>query len=95
MDTGEKGHAGSTMTRLLTILQAGGTRRVDELAHSLETTPQMVEAMLEELSRLGYLRRVSGGCSGRCGACPLAGMCQVASGGRVWTLTGRGRQASP
>jgi predicted ArsR family transcriptional regulator len=95
MDAGEKGHAGSTMTRLLRLLQAGGTRRLDDLANNLETTPQMVEAMLEELSRLGYLRQVGSGCSERCDACPMAGKCQVASGGRVWTLTERGLQASP
>ena len=95
MDTDEKGRAGSTMARLLGLLQAGGTRRLDHLAHDLETTPQMVEAMLEELSRLGYLRQVSGGCSERCGACPMAGTCRIASGGRVWTLTERGLQATP
>jgi predicted ArsR family transcriptional regulator len=94
MDMEEKGPAGSTMTRLLAMLQAGGTRRVDDLARNLEMTPQMVEAMLEGLSRMGYLRQVSGECSGRCGACPLAGTCQVTSGGRLWTLTERGLQAS-
>ena len=95
MDTDERGRAGSTMTRLLRLIQAGGTRRLDDLAHNLGTTPQMVEAMLGELSRLGYLRQVSGGCSERCGTCPMAGTCQVASGGRIWTLTERGLQASP
>jgi hypothetical protein len=83
------------MTDLLTMLQAGGTRRVNDLARSLETTPQMVEAMLEEFTRMGYLRQVSGECGGRCGACRLAGICQVASGGRLWTLTERGLQANP
>ena len=78
------------LNRLLESLRAGGTRRVADLARELETTPELVEAMLEDLCRMGYLKRVGGECSGGCGACSLAGLCAAGEGGQVWTLTEKG-----
>jgi predicted ArsR family transcriptional regulator len=77
------------LDRLLQTLQAGGTHRVNDLARELDTTPQLVEAMLDDLARMGYLKRVSGGCSGGCGTCPMAGTCAAGSSGQLWTLTDR------
>jgi predicted ArsR family transcriptional regulator len=77
------------LDRLLQTLQAGGTHRVNDLARELDTTPQLVEAMLDDLARMGYLKRVSGGCSGGCGTCPMAGTCAAGSSGQLWALTDR------
>ncbi len=76
------------LNRLLELLRAGGTHRVVDLAHELDTTSALVEVMLEDLGRMGYLKRVGGGCGGGCGGCPLAESCAVGGGGQVWTLTG-------
>ena len=75
------------LNRLLELLRAGGTHLVADLARELETTPALVEVMLEDLDRMGYLKRVEGECSGGCGGCPMAGLCATGSSGRVWTLT--------
>lgn len=75
------------LNRLLELLRTGGTHRVVTLARELETTPELVEAMLEDLGRMGYLKPVGGECSGGCAACPMAGLCAAGDGGRVWTLT--------
>ncbi|HIE38166.1 MAG TPA: hypothetical protein EYH30_01740 [Anaerolineales bacterium] len=83
------------LSRLLELLGTGGTHRVPDLARELETTPELVEMMLEDLTRMGHLKLVGGECVERCAACPLAGMCAVGppsslsrtGGGRVWTLT--------
>jgi len=78
------------LTRLLELLRMGGTHRVAELARELKTTPQLVEAMLEDLARMGYLKRVGGECGGGCASCPLAGLCTTgADNGRVWALAER------
>lgn len=95
------------LNRLLELLRDGGTHRVTDLALTLDTTPELVEAMLEELDRLGYVKQVGGECAEKCSACPLAGLCAAgtpsdscgprspkAGGGRVWTLTQKG-QPSP
>jgi DNA-binding Lrp family transcriptional regulator len=63
------------LDRLLELLQEGGTRRVHYLADELDTTPMLVQVMLEDLARMGYLRRVGAECSGECTACPLSGTC--------------------
>jgi hypothetical protein len=75
--------------RLLQTLRAGGTHRVSDLARGLDTTPQLVEAMLDDLARMGYLKRVSEECSGGCGTCPMAGTCAAGSSGQLWALTDR------
>jgi hypothetical protein len=85
------------LSRLLE-LRAGGTRRVSDLARELETTPALVEAMLEHLAHKGYLERVGEECSEKCAACPLGGLCAVGApstlpgtgSGRVWTLANKG-----
>jgi hypothetical protein len=74
------------LNQLLELLRAGGTYRVADLAHTLDTTPALVEVMLEDLGRRGYLKRLGGTCAGKCGACPLAGACTAGGGGQVWAL---------
>jgi len=74
------------LAQLLELLREGGTHRVADLARELETTPELVEAMLEDLARRGYLKRVGGGCSPHCTGCALVGLCTAGAGGQVWTL---------
>lgn len=86
--------------RLLDLLRTGGVRQVADMAHELETTPALVEMMLEHLEQTGHLMRPDGGTGGqgcggaevqgsqeRCAACALAGSCAALGGGRVWVLT--------
>ena len=81
------------LNRLLDLLQEGGTRRVSDLANELETTPELVELMLEDLTRMGYVKPVASECSDKCAACPMSDACAAAgssedgAGGRVWVLT--------
>ena len=77
------------LNRLLELLRAGGTHRLVDLARELDTTSALVKVMVEDLSRMGYLKRVGGACAGGCGGCSLAGLCSVGSDGQVWTLTGQ------
>ncbi len=74
------------LRRLLHLLEEGETRRVDDLARALDTSPALVEAMLETLSRQGYLAPGGQTCSTACEKCPLAGKCAAGMGGstQVW-----------
>jgi len=78
------------LSQLLKLLRAGGTHRVADLARELETTPALVEAMLDDLARMGYLKQVGEECADKCVSCPLAGLCTAGEGGRVWTLAEKG-----
>lgn len=73
------------LTELLARLRAGGVRRVADLARELDTTPELVELMLEELVRLGYLRPLEQTCGATCEGCAISDFC-AAGGGRVWML---------
>ncbi len=80
------------LNKLLELLREGGTRRIAELAQELETTPQLVQAMLEDLARMGYLGQLNAQCSESCAECPMSHVCAVGGpsseggNGRVWVL---------
>jgi predicted ArsR family transcriptional regulator len=72
---------------LLELLKDGGTHRVADLAQRLDTTPQMVEMMLADLTRMGYLKTTDAACAGTCSTCEMAGLCRAEASGNVWVLT--------
>ncbi|TET49727.1 MAG: MarR family transcriptional regulator [Anaerolineales bacterium] len=74
------------LNQLLALLREGGTRSIADLARELDATPQLVEAMLEQLAAQGYLARVENGCDRQCGSCPVEKACATGDGGRVWSL---------
>ena len=77
------------LNRLLELLREGGTRRIRDLADELDTTSELVEVMLEDLTRMGYLRHVGAECSEKCATCPMSGMC-VAGGSSHKDSDGQG-----
>lgn len=75
------------LERLLELLRSGGTSRVADMADKLRTTPEMVEAMLDQLTQMGYLRVIESECTSSCGSCSLAELCTSGKSGRVWAVT--------
>lgn len=45
-----------------------------QLARQLETSPELIEAMLDHLERIGAIQAVEAGEEG-CSACPMVGAC--------------------
>jgi hypothetical protein len=76
------------LRQILERVSQGGTWSVAVLADELDTTPQLVEAALDELARRGYLKPVGAACSSACASCPLGGSCAKRPGERVWSLAG-------
>jgi hypothetical protein len=74
------------LNQLLELLRSGGTRRVADLAREMDTTPELVELMLEDLCRIGHLKQVEGGCGEACASCSMSGLCAAGSSGQLWTL---------
>jgi hypothetical protein len=81
------------MEQLLQLVAEGGIHSYGELAQRLSISQPLLEMMLEDLARLGYLRRVSGDCGQQCATCPSGG-CVTMGSGQIWTLTGKGAQAA-
>ena len=65
------------LEKLLSEIRSGGTLEVGVLAARLQTTPQMVEALLEHLQRAGYIRPYQT-CGDGCGGCSLKSECSPA-----------------
>ena len=81
------------LEKLLQLVGEGGIRSYDELAVQLGVSRPLVEAMILDLVRLGYLRPAVGACEGSPGCragCGLGGC----STGPLWTLTERGARAA-
>lgn len=80
--------------QLLVLIGRGGIQRPSELAAELDTTPALVDGMLDTLERMGYLASLPDtcgpaachGCSKAC-AGPLG---MIVQGGKMWALTAKG-----
>lgn len=74
------------LEQLLSEIQSGGTFEVRTLAERLNTTPALVEMMLEHLVRSGKIAPYQR-CQGACMGCSLKNACSQAgqtSGLRIW-----------
>ncbi|MBN1660206.1 MAG: transcriptional regulator [Anaerolineae bacterium] len=81
------------LEKLLKLLHDGGIRSYGELAAALSVPESLLEVMLEELARLGYLRSMVEQCGPKCAGCHVS-MCAVGGGGKVWVLTEKGGRAA-
>ena len=80
---------------LLRQLGRGGVQSYQDLAGALSISEPLLEAMLENLARLGYLRSIDASCGGGCHGCSSGGdACSVHGQSRLWSLTERGLRAA-
>jgi hypothetical protein len=84
------------LEELLEWLAEGGVHTRSELAVRLGITESLLDQMLDDLARMGYLCPLqdqgssTAACdsASHCAGCPLAGACAVSmAGGRTWALT--------
>ena len=77
------------LLKLLSLIAEPGMKRPIDLARTLGVSPAMVDQMLLDLQRMGYLSGLSSECnSSACASCPAA--CGPA--GPSWWLTAKGRR---
>ena len=78
------------LDRLLSLVGQGGVHSYTDLARQLDVTEKLLEQMLQDLARMGYLRRVGIDYEENCTSCPLSNVCTAGRSGQVWALTERG-----
>lgn len=81
------------LMQLLALIGRGRLQRPADLAVELGVSPALLEQMLADLERMGYLARVGGGCApAACDHCASA--CLRPGGGQPagWLLTARGQR---
>lgn len=69
--------------RLLEEIRRGGTLETNVLAARLQTSPQLVAAMLEHMQRLGLIQTFVH-CVDHCTGCSLADHCSGRETARLW-----------
>jgi len=80
------------LQQLLRILNSGSAHHLRGLAEQMGVSESLLESMLDELVRLGYLQRADMGCQCNCHACSEASTCGISGAGRLWTLSDAGRR---
>ncbi len=71
---------------LLTEIRASGTTSPAALASRLKLSPGLVQAMLEDLERMGYLQRVDTCSDDACSGCPFGDVCLPGGDTKLWVL---------
>ncbi len=63
------------LEKLIREIREGGTLETAKLAQELGTTPAMIEAMLDHLRQMGFIKAYET-CSDGCSGCSLSTMCK-------------------
>mgnify|MGYP001032362446 CR=1 FL=1 len=83
------------LMRLLSLVAEGGVQVYATLAGQLGVSTGLLEQMLQDLARMGYIAPLGGACDASlCHRCPLGGSCATDARGNVWVLTAKGTQAA-
>jgi len=80
------------LDKLLQIIASAGMHNFTQLAQRLDVSEGLLESMVDELVRMGYLKSLSVKCGADCKGCPIASACAIGSAGRVWVLTEKGQR---
>ena len=86
--------AAPLMQRLLAHLIDGQSMNLIELANHLEISRELLEQMLWDLERGGYIRQLQNARAGGCQGCAHQRVCRAAPGGRIWIVTEKGHRVA-
>ncbi len=75
------------LEQLLQRIATGGIHSYAQLAREMDVSPALLQQMLEDLERMGYLRRLANACDTACSHCEKSPTCAIHGPGEVWTLT--------
>ena len=86
------------LAEMLRLLADGGIHSTAELARRLEVGEGLLAAMVDDLSRRGYLAAVDQSCGAACDGCGIRAACAAPgatpTAPRLLALTDRGRRAA-
>jgi hypothetical protein len=78
------------LVELLQRLVSEEIMTLEDLARRMEISPPLLEQMLQDLMRGGYIEDVASSCDTGCTACQEHSVCALVQGKRIWRLTDKG-----
>ena len=75
------------LEQLLKMVATGGIHSYAQLARDLNVSEALLEQMLENLERMGYLQRMDAACDSHCDHCGVSTNCTVRGPEHIWELT--------
>jgi FeoC like transcriptional regulator len=75
--------------KLWSILKRGGSVTTNQIARELDTTPALVNEMIEHLSQSGWLKQMPASCVSGCEPCRFLRDCNRSPQARVWQVIER------
>jgi hypothetical protein len=81
------------LEELLQLVAQGGIYSYKDLTEQLSVSIPLLEAMVADLVRMGYLKAVEDNCEGHCSGCSV-GSCSITGPGRLWSLTEKGARVA-
>ena len=75
------------LEQLLRQIAAGGIHSYAQLARDLNVSEDLLEQMLEDLERMGYLQQMDASCDSHCGHCEVSATCAIHASGQIWEQT--------
>lgn len=76
------------LERLLALMRQGGLQTTESLARRLGVTPGLVDLMLADLERLGYVAQVAH-CGDQCSGCDVQRGCEQQTLQKLWMMRRR------
>jgi Mn-dependent DtxR family transcriptional regulator len=73
--------------KLMSMLRRDGAVTIDQMARELGTSPEVVNGMIEHMTRVGWLQRMNANCDLTCRECVFVRDCARAGQSQVWHLT--------
>ena len=74
------------LEQVLMQVGQGGVHSYADLARQLAISEELLEQMLQDLARMGFIRPVADVCGIHCTGCPQTKACATERRARVWAL---------
>ncbi len=79
---------------LLARLAHNEVRTLAQLAAELEVDAELLEQMLHDLERAGYVHLIQAPCAQACATCDQHKACGLVHSGRIWAVTEKGMRVA-
>lgn len=75
---------------LCLLAKSDGIYSISTLARDLKVSEELVQLMIADLTRQGYLQPANKNCDYQCNSCPTRKICALMNTAKIWIVTQKG-----